>query len=233
MTRCKSVIIGILIILVLVIGTIVNMRSHVTPQYSYRHSMPKVGDCGLVLLAVSKLGKIDRGLSDSDYRCVYLRIECDRSCRHTRRFNIRYANTSPKTTPIYFVSVNYETDRLGGLVTVSLPSGQEVLRGQLIDGNPVPFFRLFVFENAFWGKKILHRKDGLYERLRRRSYGDGTWSVGYLLESGKKDGVLSVLHQLWRSDEWLWEESHGEDSGCVWHAVRQSITGVKGKLTGS
>ena len=193
--------------------------------------LPKVGDYAIVDLSTSKPGKIRRDSDVSGWQPCSLRIECERVKGAICYFNVRYAASGTDTLPLYSVVVDYTINGLKDRVTVIDTSGHKVARGQLVDGHPVPFHRLLVFDESFLRRsedKILSRKDRFYERLSRRDHADGTWYVGYVLESGE-GRILSAHNQFWRCDEWLWEESQGKESGPMWYADRRRITGVKNK----
>ena len=203
-----------------------------TSKPTYEPVFPRIGDYATVDLQVNRWDSRQR---EAHYlRTVPLRIECVDSGYKRCVFKVNYRESGKSAKLAYTVCVKYYELDLDRRCTVLDREGKKVEHWQLVDGNPVPFRRFLVFNEA-WDDKCLPAKDGLRAYIRRRDTGSipPHWRTSIGFRSGATSANIYSQDQAWAVDEWLWMSADGKESGLSWSAYRTFISDTKNFHSGS
>lgn len=206
--------------------------SRVVRVINYGPVLPRVGDYATVNLLVLKKEVRDpanrrRSYEPSDYKVVPLRIECVEKKWRICRYNVNYFAGGKVGRLAYTVGINYSATNLDRRAIVRDPKGNIITRGQLIDGNPVPF-RDFLTLDESWSDRTSYMANSVPCRVTRMNIDaqEHSWTVCVNTIQDRWH-QKKIATQRWVEGEWIWKGCGGWDSGPVWSADRLSFTGTK------
>lgn len=151
-----------------------------------------------------------------------LLVKCIASEAHSDHFAVYYTRKGKHVLAYYF-KVDYAATALDRRTVVTDPRGRFVLRGELVDGYPVPFQDFLSYARDHPAE--ITSRSGMQAVLRNHLASNGHLSRLDVANDAKAKAAAPWLqeNQYWSYDQWLWskcEFTWGTEKRTQWTAIR-------------